>query len=106
MTFTREDRYIVIKRKHLSKEVERQLLIWLNTAEVRQVQRAVVVEGDWPEYETVWRMIEDRCRPSKPLEECTQAEIDSQLAIIREILGEEEFAQQKQAKEDAERGLI
>ena len=58
--FSREDRYIVIKRKHLSKEVERQLLVWLNAAEIRQVPKAVVVEGDWPEYEPVWKMIEDR----------------------------------------------
>ena len=64
MTFTREDRYIVIKRKHLSEDVERQLLIWLNCAEVRQVPKAVVVEGDWPEYETVWRMIMTVCRAS------------------------------------------
>ena len=79
--FKREDRYIVIKRKLLRKEQEENLLEWLHFQGVAQVPKAVVVEGDWPEYEAVWRMIEERVGSSVP-------------------------AQQKKAKEDAERGLI
>lgn len=61
--FEREDRYIVIKRKYLRQDQEEMLLSWLRTQGVAQVPKAVVVEGDWPEYETVWQMIEDRCAP-------------------------------------------
>jgi hypothetical protein len=59
--FKREDRYIVVKRSNISDQVERELLLWLKEAGIQQVPRAVVVEGDWPEYEPVWAMIEARC---------------------------------------------
>ena len=66
--FEREERYIVFKKSHLSDEqlakVERLI------AEGRQSSSShdwplptvecVVVERDWPEYETVWAMIEAR----------------------------------------------
>lgn len=57
--FEREDRYIVIKRKHLNATQTAALaegMGWLNIGAVE----CVVVEKDWPEYESVWRMIEDR----------------------------------------------
>jgi len=57
--FTREDRYIVIKRKHLPDNGDG-FDEWLKRREIEQVAKAVVVEGDWPEYEPVWRMIEAR----------------------------------------------
>lgn len=66
--FQREDRYIVIKRSDVASfwrdDVRDQFmaaLARLNEHNVRVPQRQyVVVESDWPEYETVWRMIEAR----------------------------------------------
>src|SRR5690606_23423202 len=57
--FKREDRYIVIKRKHLSKAKEEVLRAHLFDDGIDTVE-CVVVESDWPEYEAVWRMIENR----------------------------------------------
>ncbi|HET8869156.1 MAG TPA: hypothetical protein VFM48_01810 [Aquabacterium sp.] len=57
--FEREERYIVVKRKHLSEQQERDLREWMRLRGIGIVECAVV-ENDWPEYETVWRMIEDR----------------------------------------------
>jgi len=64
-----EDRYLVFKVKDLyalsSLEVD-----WLDYLDkrVRQVRKfrgkeplhTVIIESDWPEYEPVWKMIEDR----------------------------------------------
>lgn len=58
--FGREDRYIVIKRKHLEADVAVHLLADLKYAYGVEPVASVVVEADWPEYERVWRMIEDR----------------------------------------------
>lgn len=58
--FEREDRYIVIKRKGLSEDQEEAIRLTLEIYEIAQVPQAVVVEGDWPEYEPVWQMIEYR----------------------------------------------
>lgn len=58
--FHREERYIVIKRKHLSDWQQSALrghMSWLDIGTVE----CVVVERDWPEYEPVWAMIEARC---------------------------------------------
>lgn len=57
--FQREERYIVIKRKHLSKAKEEALRTYLFEDNISTIE-CVVVESDWPENETVWRMIEDR----------------------------------------------
>jgi hypothetical protein len=57
--FQREERYIVIKRKHLSKEQEATLRRALAVNHIETVE-CVVVEADWPEYDLVWQMIEDR----------------------------------------------
>jgi hypothetical protein len=58
--FKREQRYIIAKRKHLSAEQERRLCELLSSFNLPFFQ-GVVVESDWPEYETVWAMIEARC---------------------------------------------
>lgn len=58
--FKQEERFIVIKRKHLSNEQERKLREGMRSLCIGTVE-CVVVESDWPEYETVWRMIEARC---------------------------------------------
>jgi len=57
--FEREERFIVIKRKHLTKEQELGIRNHLQWAGIHTVECAVV-ESDWPEYETVWKLIEDR----------------------------------------------
>ena len=66
----REDHYLIIKRsdihKYLTAMQEAQLNMLANhIARGRQRAgkpplQAVVVESDWPEYEPVWRMIEER----------------------------------------------
>lgn len=57
--FVREERYIVIKRKHLTPFMEGAIRNQLEALEVPPVD-CVVVESDWPECEKVWRMIEAR----------------------------------------------
>lgn len=69
MTFKREQRYTIFKFRDilgLSAEERTQLRYLVNRInELRSYREAppfkcVVVEQDWPEYETVWKMIEDR----------------------------------------------
>lgn len=55
MNFNREERYIVLKIKDLTEDEIVNLYSYSN-AEVE----GVVIESDWPEYETVWKMIEER----------------------------------------------
>ena len=57
--FEREDRYIVVKRKTMHSEHEMELCAFLTERNIATVE-CVVVESDWPEYETVWQMIEAR----------------------------------------------
>lgn len=57
--FEREERYIVVKRKNLDALDERLLRELLGELSIPIVDCAVV-EADWPEYEPVWQMIEDR----------------------------------------------
>jgi hypothetical protein len=63
--FEREERFIVVKRKHLKPGDEIRLQDFLRDHEIDTVE-CVVVEADWPEYETVWQMIEARCTPEQP----------------------------------------
>ena len=67
--FQREDRYIVIKRSDASWLSERDQFLLSDLENVicgirskrgKDVLKSVVIESDWPEYETVWKMIEDR----------------------------------------------
>ncbi len=60
--FEREDRYIVIKLKHMSPVQEISIRVHMKRLGIGAVQ-CCVIENDWPEYEAVWRMIEDRCAP-------------------------------------------
>lgn len=70
MTFTRENRYIVLKGKDLgglnSYEFEWLEYLCKRISQLRKFRgqekelQCVVIESDWPEYETVWKMIEDR----------------------------------------------
>lgn len=63
-TFERENRYIVLKRKHLGSLPEH-LQIRLkpaleDAAQLLPKLDCLVVESDWPEYEPTWRAIEQR----------------------------------------------
>lgn len=63
-TFERENRYIVLKRKHLA-SLPDELQIRLKPALEDAAQLlpkfdCLVVESDWPEYEPAWRAIEQR----------------------------------------------
>lgn len=73
MTFKREERYIVIKRKDLiealtnldqedtgvfNRILREVALVRKNSG--KSPLKCVVVERDWPEYEPTWKVIEDR----------------------------------------------
>ncbi|NMX27071.1 hypothetical protein HBO14_11095 [Pseudomonas sp. WS 5406] len=57
--FKREERYIVVKLKHLAGLQVAPLRNFLRENRVPTLD-CVVVEQDWPEYEEVWRSIERR----------------------------------------------
>ena len=57
--FKREERYIVVKVKTLSDSALFDLRDYLYQEGI-QTTDCVVVESDWPEYEIVWKMIEER----------------------------------------------
>lgn len=65
-TFKREERYIVVKRKHLVGDQEERIRELVHDELGIQTTECVVVESDWPEYEAVWRMIEERVTGSRP----------------------------------------
>ena len=68
--FKRENRYIVIKRSDLKKVpvAYRPTMItpMFNLLPHLPKRECLVIENDWPEYEIVWKMIEDRMRGAKP----------------------------------------
>lgn len=83
----REDRYVVIKLSdieeglklgHISPSTVTTLehivtTVWFSRAQRgKEDLKAVVVEHDWPEYEEVWRMIENRVE----FEQARQEELD------------------------------
>lgn len=71
--FRREERYIVVKRKHLHPMAEASLRNDMRDLGIQTVE-CVVVESDWPEYETVWKMIEARAKPAPGADEQTGGE--------------------------------
>ena len=63
-TFEREDRYVVLKIKDLE-TIPTGLMLRLHSilADLNEhlpERKYVCVESDWPEYEKVWGMIEER----------------------------------------------
>lgn len=61
----RENRYVVIKLKDLDKlkqttNIRCELFALEELTSMLPERSYVVVESDWPEYEKVWKMIEDR----------------------------------------------
>lgn len=61
MGFVREERYIVVKLKHLDDADEYNLRRYLEENNI-ETTSCVVVENNWPEYEKVWSMIEERVK--------------------------------------------
>lgn len=71
MSFERENRYLVLKNKDIDRylteeqrDVLQRLRLQIEAGRIedhREVRDFVVVESDWPEYERVWQMIEERC---------------------------------------------
>jgi hypothetical protein len=71
--FQREERYIVFKKSHLSGEQLRQLEFMTNEGRGRASSHdlfptveCVVIESDWPEYDPVWAMLEQRVSGEQP----------------------------------------
>lgn len=73
--FRREDRYLVIKRTDMDKadigirQGFQRNSRWLHDSMLKNGAPArsfLVIESDWPEYEAVWKMIEDRMNGAKP----------------------------------------
>ena len=70
--FIRENRYLVLKwediHKYLTPSQIRMLDFYTKTIEVSRLEdgkslhQFVVIADDWPEYEPVWKMLENRCR--------------------------------------------
>lgn len=69
--FKRETRYLVAKHKDVmgALDIEERMALYDLMEKVdryrifqrgKTILRAVVIEEDWPEYEAVWKMIEDR----------------------------------------------
>lgn len=58
--FERENRYIVVKRKHLDRATTVNVECMLGNAGVTPIE-CLVIEPDWPEYELAWSLIEARC---------------------------------------------
>lgn len=78
--FTRENRYIVIKRSDVAAyhDDTKKLLDALPQRD------AVVVEADWPEYEPTWRAIEERVNAEKSIGDAVRRQLvslaDSRIA--------------------------
>ena len=91
--FRREYRYVVFKRSDMLSALpdERRKEIWdlagfvdmHRVTEGKRSLECVVVESDWPEYESVWGMIEDRVNKTPNAIE----RLESQNAAMREALG-------------------
>ena len=63
--FEREERYMVVKLSRLSEEfnedgMQRADVIYRNAHFGKALVDCVVIEKDWPEYEIVWKMLEER----------------------------------------------
>jgi hypothetical protein len=69
--FKHEDRYMVVKLSLLSDEfnedgMQRSDVIYRNAHFGKAMVECVVVESDWPEYDKVWKMIEQRVTGTTP----------------------------------------
>lgn len=102
----REERYIVLKKSDLKAAVASGRLLPEDLDEINNLQASlttqrfldgkrpfecVVVEHDWPEYETVWQMIEDRVDGfdggREPLKGLTQLSSLARMGIAHHAFG-------------------
>ncbi|GLX87865.1 hypothetical protein Pfra02_04340 [Pseudomonas fragi] len=91
--FKREERYIVVKLKHLREAQGGRfpdnkidgLLNYLSATGVDPLEGAMVIEGDWPEYEPAWAMIEARVNGLKA-RDCALREELAQVCHERDLL--------------------
>lgn len=60
--FEREERYMVVKLSKISDDDADAIYRYANYG--KALVGCVVVEEDWPEYEVVWKMIQDRVEGS------------------------------------------
>lgn len=59
----REGRYLIIKLAHNDADQLKLLRQEMGRLGIESLRKdAVVIEQDWPEYEAVWQMIEDRVK--------------------------------------------
>ena len=94
--FQREERYIVVKLDYLTEGQEFQIKRFLATKCEQPDRKYAVIEDDWPEYETVWAMIEARCtgNPAPSYQALTQQleeareERDALLKAATDIRGD------------------
>lgn len=78
--FQREERYIVVKRKDIDEEQERDLGWWLEHVGI-PTRECVVVEPDWPIYEQVWGMVKALAEGAEPSNEVAK---DAVVAAYQE----------------------
>lgn len=94
--FQREERYIVVKRKHMSAIQETALRAHLARLGIGTIECAVI-ESDWPEYETVWKMIEARVTGKPDELATTRAELAASEGRERETLAVLQTAHESEA---------
>lgn len=75
--FKREERYIVIKRKHLDEIAEHHIRYWLAENNIPTVE-CVVVESDWPNYDATWEAVQQVAEGTYDSDEITrlQSEVE------------------------------
>jgi len=86
--FQREERFIVVKRKHIADpEMEKRFRLYIKNYLGVETVECVVVESDWPEYETVWKMIEARVSGNPAMTD-TQALIERLMTLAAKFDGQ------------------
>lgn len=81
--FEREGRYMVVKLSKLGKDfnedgMQRSDIIYRNAHFGKALVDCVVIEKDWPEYEIVWKMLEERMsKETKQNTLCSASEVIS-----------------------------
>lgn len=100
-----ELRYLVVKYKDICKHLSEEEIVQLDNLAGKVVRgrsivdgkdsiQCVVVEHDWPEYETVWKMIEDRVDGKQS----TITSLQAQLAERDKTILEQQESAYKDAK--------
>ncbi|WP_428398219.1 hypothetical protein [Marinobacter salarius] len=84
--FKREERYIVIKRKHLDEIAEHHIRYWLAENSIPTFE-CVVVESDWPNYDATWEAVQQVEEGTYDPDEITrlQSEVEKAEARVAEL---------------------